>query len=589
MPTAARQLVGRDDELGAIVGSSTPSSFPAQSSCRARPGSARRPCGWPASTPQPPAGTGSCPLDPRAPRPGSRSRGCPTSWHGAGHVVAELPPIQRRALEAALLLGEAESDADDRAVAAAFLAACDGWPVRVRSASRSTTSSGWTRRRLPRSATRSPAWTREPVAALLAVRGEVPDWLRRAVPEGRLRTVDVTGLSLGATHELLHARLDTTFPRPALIKLWETSSGNPFFALELATALQRRGGTLAPGEELPIPSSLDELLHARIDSLGPEALDVARAVAALAEPTVALLEAAVGARFDPGLAETLDARILELDGERVRFTHPLLGSAVAARQTPGAPPALHARLAESSRLPRNERATSRSPRRSRVATSPRSSKRPLERRRLAARRLPPPIWPSRPSAHARHGSGRRAPAPLRRRRHALPRRGQRTERRRCSNRRVAGAAPGNERATIMAHLAGVQASPQDAVALYREALSEAEGDAALEATIHLRLATLMRFREASAAWSTENSPSAPRRVVDAELRCRALAAYGLMHFNTGRGIPTARWKRRSRSNDRWPSGRSTTVRRGFTDGSCSGQRTSTARDLFHEAREYAIR
>ena len=164
------------------------------------------------------------------------------------------------------------------------------------------------------------------------------------MPEDRLQTVDVTGLSLGATHELLHARLDTTFPRPALIKLWETSNGNPFFALELATALHRRGGSLAPGEELPIPS-LDELLHARIDSLGPEALDVARAVAELAEPTVALLEAALGDRFDPGLAETLDARILELNGVRVRFTHPCW-SAVVGRQTPGRRQAPHARLAD---------------------------------------------------------------------------------------------------------------------------------------------------------------------------------------------------------------------------------------------------
>jgi hypothetical protein len=41
----------------------------------------------------------------------------------AGDVLPELPPIQRRALEAALLLGESEIHADDRAVAAAFLGA----------------------------------------------------------------------------------------------------------------------------------------------------------------------------------------------------------------------------------------------------------------------------------------------------------------------------------------------------------------------------------------------------------------------------------------------------------------------------------
>jgi predicted ATPase len=42
----------------------------------------------------------------------------------AGDVLPELPPIQRRALEAALLLGEeSEIHADDRAIAAAFLGA----------------------------------------------------------------------------------------------------------------------------------------------------------------------------------------------------------------------------------------------------------------------------------------------------------------------------------------------------------------------------------------------------------------------------------------------------------------------------------
>jgi hypothetical protein len=45
--------------------------------------------------------------------------------------------------------------------------------------------------------------------------------------------------------------------------LWQTSGGNPFFALELGSALKRKGSSLAHGDELPIPSDLDELLHAR--------------------------------------------------------------------------------------------------------------------------------------------------------------------------------------------------------------------------------------------------------------------------------------------------------------------------------------
>ncbi len=190
-------------------------------------------------------------------------------------VVPQLPPIQRRAVEAALLLGRSEARADERAIAAAFLGtlrllAAEGplclavddlqW---LDAASLATI-----RFALPR-------LEREPVAALLAVRGSVPPWLRRVGPEERLRTVEVAGLSVGAIHELLRTRLDTTFPRPTLIRIWETSAGNPFFALELGRALQRRGGTLAPGEGLPIPTDLDELLRERLDGLSGEAVEVA--------------------------------------------------------------------------------------------------------------------------------------------------------------------------------------------------------------------------------------------------------------------------------------------------------------------------
>ena len=166
-----------------------------------------------------------------------------------------------------------------------------------------------------------------------------------STPDHRRQTVDVGGLSVGATRELLQERLEVAFPRPTLVRLWETSRGNPFFALELAAALQRRGDPLGASDDLPIPSDLDELLHARIDALSAEALSVARVVAALSDPTATVVGTVVGPHFDAALAETLRARILELDGERLRFTHPLLSSAVAARETPTHRRSLHAQLA----------------------------------------------------------------------------------------------------------------------------------------------------------------------------------------------------------------------------------------------------
>ena len=473
----------------------------------------------------------------------------------AGAVLPELPPIQQRALEAALLLGESEVDVDDRAVAAAFLAALrvlarDGplclavddvqW---LDAASRTTL--GYALGRLDS----------EPVAALLAARGEVPEWLRRATAEERVRMVEVEGLSVGATQELLRARLDATFPRPTLVRLWETSGGNPFFALELARGLQRRGGRLIPGDPLPIPSTLEELLRERLDGLAPAALEVARVVAALAEPTTDLVDAALGARSDDGLTETLDAQILELDGTRLRFTHPLLGSAVTARQSPSRRRALNARLSDVVSSP-EERARHLALATADVdndvaaileeaARTAQARGAPVEAAELAeqALRLTPPSSPDgnrrlleAADLQFRAGDPGRATDLLEHARAAAP--------------------PGNERAAVLAQLAYIQPSPIAAIALYREALTEAEGDDTLQATIHLNLAGMMRFGDGieSGLEHGRLAVLAASRVDDVALRCRALAAHGLLHFNSGRGIPATMEEALSleRSLPGWP-------------------------------------
>jgi len=118
----------------------------------------------------------------------------------ADTVLPHLSPIQRRALETALLLGDSGAQVDARGVAAAFLAAvcrlaADGpFCVAVDDVQwLDAESLGVIRYALAR-------LDAEPIAGLFAIRGALPDWLRRAVPEDRLRTVEVVGLSLGATH-----------------------------------------------------------------------------------------------------------------------------------------------------------------------------------------------------------------------------------------------------------------------------------------------------------------------------------------------------------------------------------------------------
>jgi DNA-binding CsgD family transcriptional regulator len=460
-------------------------------------------------------------------------------------VLPEIPPLQQRALEAALLLGGSESLADERVIAAAFLNV-------LKTLSQSTPllvavddlqwldppSLATLRYALPRLRADS-------VAALLAVRGESPVWLSRGVSDQRLLTIELGRLSLDETHELLRARLGAAFARPVLRRIWEASAGNPFFALELARALQRRGGTIEPGQELPIPANLDELVRERIDELSPSALEVSRIVGALADATVSLVELAGGPRAESGLADALESRVLELDGERLRFTHPLLASSISSRISPAQRRSLHARLAilvptaeERARHlalattgpdPEVAGALEDAARMAHARGAPTTAAELSER----ALRLTPTadVEDARRRqliAAARHfeaGDNARAIALLEQARAAVP--------------------PGVERAAVLVQLGPMTKyvhGPREAVALYREALAEAEGDDALEAAIHLSLAELSRFGEDGVDLGIEHAALAVRgasRVGDAQLRCRAMAAHGLLRFNAGRGLPRA--------------------------------------------------
>jgi DNA-binding CsgD family transcriptional regulator len=565
VPTAARQIVSREEELGAIVRLlDAPELLPRAAVLRGEAGIGKTTV-WLAGIHA--AAARSYRILSARPSEAETQfsfAGLTDLLGGvAGDVLPELPPIQRRALEGALLLGESEISLDDRAVAAAFLGAlrllardsplCLAVDDVQWLDAASLTSLRYALARLEA----------DPVAALLAVRDDLPAWLRRAVPEERLQTVDVGGLSLGATRELLHASLGAAFARPTLIRLWETSRGNPFFVLELASALQRSGGTLAPGEELPIPSSLDELLHERISNLGAAGLAVARAAAAIADPTVSLVDSAVGRRSEIGLAETLAGRILELDGERLRFTHPLFGSAVAARQTPSQRRSLHARLAKI--VPAAEERA-----RHLALGTAKPSREVASILEDAAR-----------SAHARGAPA--AAAELAEQALRLTPPADATDARRrlflaADRHDVAGdtdraismlerardeASAGVERAAVLVQLADMQDDPRAMVPLYRQALAEAQGDATLEATTHTSLSTLMIWSDGAerGAAHAQLAVRAASRTDDVEVRCRALAAHGDWQFRAGRGVPRAQMGEAvtlERSLTSWPLDRGPT-------------------------------
>jgi ATP/maltotriose-dependent transcriptional regulator MalT len=265
--------------------------------------------------------------------------------------LPELPTPQRRALEVALLLEEAQGPPpDQRAIALAFLAVlrllARSGPVLI-----AVDDAQWLD--TPTAAVLEFALRRlgsEPIGLLAAVRQEegrvaLPE-LERVVPEGRLRRLAVVPLSVGELQRLLRLRLGAALSRPTLLRLHEASGGNPFYALELARALEQQGTEPEPGRPLPIPENLHELVQERLAALPEPARDVLLAVAALASPTVALVRATTVSRGRPvaGLEAAVAAGVIELEGERIRFSHPLLGSTLYSRAEPVRRRRLHRRL-----------------------------------------------------------------------------------------------------------------------------------------------------------------------------------------------------------------------------------------------------
>ena len=132
----------------------------------------------------------------------------------------------------------------------------------------------------------------------------------------------------------------------------EVSGGNAFLAEELLAELAREG--VAPAREsIPIvrsvgPKGVARSVLIRVAALGPQAIELARAVAALGGD-VEVRHAAAVAGLDPGEAAVIAGELARsevfVDRMPLAFAHPVLRSAVAA-DTPAGPRALlHARAA----------------------------------------------------------------------------------------------------------------------------------------------------------------------------------------------------------------------------------------------------
>jgi DNA-binding CsgD family transcriptional regulator len=263
-------------------------------------------------------------------------------------VLPALPTPQRRALEVALLLSEpGRPPPDARAVAVALLGALRSLASRPLMVAVDDVQ--WLDG--PSAAALSFAVRRleaEPIALLLTRRkmhaGEVllpldlERWTRSTA------RLELGPLSPGTLHRLLRSRLGVVLPRPTLRRVHDVAGGNPFYTLEIVRAMEGREDELTPGE-VPMPRELDELVREPLAPLPERTLEALLVVSALAEPTVQLLEECLGTEGRAALRPALEARVVELDGELIRFSHPLLASSVYAHAEPDDRVSLHRRLA----------------------------------------------------------------------------------------------------------------------------------------------------------------------------------------------------------------------------------------------------
>jgi DNA-binding CsgD family transcriptional regulator len=265
-------------------------------------------------------------------------------------VLGDLPEPQHRALAFATLRREPEGRApDQRTVSVAFLSVlrllAKGRPVVI-----AVDDVQWmdpSSARVLRFAIRR--LSSETVGVLATARLGIPhdDPFGADDPAtaGRLERLLLGPLSMGAIHRLVRTRLGTVATRPVLVKLYETSEGNPFFALQLARALSVLGGPPAPGEPLPVPHDLRDLVARQLQRLSGSVRELLLYAALSARPTEGQLERALGQEVRRLLTTAFEAGALEREGASIRFTHPLVAAAISDSTPVERRRAAHRRLA----------------------------------------------------------------------------------------------------------------------------------------------------------------------------------------------------------------------------------------------------
>jgi DNA-binding CsgD family transcriptional regulator len=259
-------------------------------------------------------------------------------------IWADLPVPQQHGLDAALLRRRDDGEnTDPRAVAAAFVAVlkrlAERTPVLVAIDdlqwldTSSANIVSFAARRLP-----------DGVALMCTTRTEdAASWIQLPSPDA-VRRIRLQPLTVGELHKVLMLRLGHSVARPMLLRIHEIAGGNPFFALELARGI----GTARAGE-LTFPHTLSDVVNSRISQVGAGAEDTLLAMASLPDPTVPVVARATDSTPDQTIQSLVQAEmqaVVAVDGNQLRFTHPILAHGVYTGAPPRRRREMHRRLAE---------------------------------------------------------------------------------------------------------------------------------------------------------------------------------------------------------------------------------------------------
>jgi DNA-binding CsgD family transcriptional regulator len=247
-------------------------------------------------------------------------------------VLPGLPPPRARMLRVALLLEEpGPVPVSSRAVAFAVLDALRLLVQRGEKLVVAVDDAQWLDR--ASAATLGFALRRlgGQVAGLLSCRVERETIIGQSLAAEQLLRIELGPLSVGALFRVIRDRLGRSVPLPLLAKIHQAAGGNPFYALELARRSLEAGS-------LVLPDSLAALAKERLAAFPGATAQALLEVAALSEPAVGIVE------LEP-LEPAFATGDLVLEGDRLRFAHPLLRSAAYSAATPVQRRDLHRRLA----------------------------------------------------------------------------------------------------------------------------------------------------------------------------------------------------------------------------------------------------